>query len=607
MHHAGKLTSAASAPKPPLDTTTTSAITGSPPHRRTQTGTPSGIPSYDSHSKGNTALSIHAPPLFPHPALSLDPPQLPPPPPLHSSRQPSMAGVGVAGSGVTGDGGHVMVHWTQSGPSVHQRADRVGQQSGEEDDDMEDDDDELLTPPPPRERLSYTRYQLELLNGIYLAVRYPNSVQKQLIAKRVGISREQVKIWFQNRRRKDVVGGGKASSADKSPTSPSTSTQDPTSPSDSSCSSPAPSKNSNGDPQDGSKKSPDAMEGGEGQGEGQKSRMVPDAVVNGCISELKRFSDEKLKERKEKRKAKGKRRAHAPAVTGSANQPISRLFQAYDMVAPPNKVTPTAAAYINTSANRFNHSQNTSAFSNPRDYLVNASTMPRLAWDTGLDSLMSQSLSASATDQLAHSRAFGGLGMAGLGMGLLPLSQAQSAGGTLAGMVGPHDSLPVLSDLLSYRQHMEAADSSSRASRDSSLSQSSLLSSNSAASRDSTKLPNLRPAHHNGMAPPHPPSPFGLPRVYPFPFIADPPIMLSSLHQQDPLRHPPHWPHPHATPPSAPAAHFGPMVTMNGMDAYKPVMISSLSNPFFSPSANPAHWPPHPSADPATGTGFSQL
>ena len=55
-------------------------------------------------------------------------------------------------------------------------------------------DDELLTPPPPRERLSYTRYQLELLNGIYISVRYPNSVQKQLIAKRVGISREQVKV-----------------------------------------------------------------------------------------------------------------------------------------------------------------------------------------------------------------------------------------------------------------------------------------------------------------------------------------------------------------------------------------------------------------------------
>jgi hypothetical protein len=51
-----------------------------------------------------------------------------------------------------------------------------------------------FTPPPPRERLSYTRYQLELLNGIYAKVRYPNSSQKQLIAKRVGITREQVKV-----------------------------------------------------------------------------------------------------------------------------------------------------------------------------------------------------------------------------------------------------------------------------------------------------------------------------------------------------------------------------------------------------------------------------
>lgn len=55
-------------------------------------------------------------------------------------------------------------------------------------------EDRPFTPPPPRERLSYTRYQLELLNGIYEEVRYPNSTQKQLIAKRVGITREQVKV-----------------------------------------------------------------------------------------------------------------------------------------------------------------------------------------------------------------------------------------------------------------------------------------------------------------------------------------------------------------------------------------------------------------------------
>ena len=55
-----------------------------------------------------------------------------------------------------------------------------------------------MTPPPQRERFSYTRYQLELLNTIYMEVRYPNSMQKQLIAKRVGITRDQVKVCYHN-------------------------------------------------------------------------------------------------------------------------------------------------------------------------------------------------------------------------------------------------------------------------------------------------------------------------------------------------------------------------------------------------------------------------
>ena len=54
--------------------------------------------------------------------------------------------------------------------------------------------DPPITPPPQRERFSYTRYQLELLTAIFVHVRYPNSIQKQLIAKRVGITRDQVKV-----------------------------------------------------------------------------------------------------------------------------------------------------------------------------------------------------------------------------------------------------------------------------------------------------------------------------------------------------------------------------------------------------------------------------
>jgi hypothetical protein len=53
-------------------------------------------------------------------------------------------------------------------------------------------------------KLSYTTFQLELLESIYETMKYPNSVQKTLVAKYVGITRDQVKIWFQNRRRRDV-------------------------------------------------------------------------------------------------------------------------------------------------------------------------------------------------------------------------------------------------------------------------------------------------------------------------------------------------------------------------------------------------------------------
>jgi hypothetical protein len=44
-------------------------------------------------------------------------------------------------------------------------------------------------------KLSYTPYQLELLNSIYKDMKYPNSVQKTLVAKRIGITRDQVKVW----------------------------------------------------------------------------------------------------------------------------------------------------------------------------------------------------------------------------------------------------------------------------------------------------------------------------------------------------------------------------------------------------------------------------
>lgn len=54
----------------------------------------------------------------------------------------------------------------------------------------------------PQNRANYTRHQLVMLNEIFKKHRYPNSLQKTLIAKYIGVSRDQIRIWFQNKRRK---------------------------------------------------------------------------------------------------------------------------------------------------------------------------------------------------------------------------------------------------------------------------------------------------------------------------------------------------------------------------------------------------------------------
>jgi hypothetical protein len=54
-------------------------------------------------------------------------------------------------------------------------------------------------------KLSYTMFQKSLLESVYRTMKYPNSDQKTILSEKLGISRDQLKIWFQNRRRKDVL------------------------------------------------------------------------------------------------------------------------------------------------------------------------------------------------------------------------------------------------------------------------------------------------------------------------------------------------------------------------------------------------------------------
>ncbi|XP_025103631.1 homeotic protein ocelliless-like isoform X2 [Pomacea canaliculata] len=514
----------------------------------------------------------------------------------------------------------------------------------DDDDDEDDDDDDSrpFTPPPPRGRLSYTRYQLELLNGIYQEVRYPNTVQKQLIAKRVGITREQVKIWFQNRRRKDVVGsraGNRdAATAEKSTNDSTSATRDAIISTTASSRSTSPSVCSKEEDSPDAEGASDMLYVGNGAtGDNRAgheadlrganvgktaSRMVPEVVMRSVISELGRFSSDKLKSKKNKRKNRLKQRGRTPSSSSSsagggsgggggvpvrftpggmvageasdgsvhARSSLSRLFCPYDMVAPPNKVTPTA--FLNTAANRFYHSYGSSAFSSPRDIRPDSlppgggmACMPNLE-GVGLSPGMGGAVPSDASHHHHHHPVLSGLGMAGVG--LMPVGQPPGT--------GAHEGLPVLSDMLGPHHHRHPLDSSTlgREVRESS--------SQPHPAEDASE--NRSTTHHHNHLSPFNMSSSSAPslsmnRVFPFPIFADPPIVLSNLNQHESLRGHSSWP-------ALPPTHLNPMSTLD--ESYKPVLISSITNPFYTHSSPTPHWPiQHTAPDSSSAGGFTQL
>ncbi|GFS12550.1 homeobox protein ceh-37 [Elysia marginata] len=565
--------------------------------------------------------------------------------------------------------------------------------------DEEDDDYRPFTPPPPRERLSYTRYQLELLNGIYLEVRYPNSTQKQLIAKRVGITREQVKIWFQNRRRKDVVTkAGNGRPEDKTKNANSAVSPTPSSGNENS-NPPTEVKASASEVDPAQRVSSDSSESCGGRGTQNQPTstsvstsdststdshlnmvMVSPVVLRSIIAELNKFDNEYLKLKKSKKK-KNKSKAAKLKASLAASLPTSatqsamgglpscksqRLFQSYDMVAPPNKITPTA--FLNTSANRFKHADGTSAFQTPREFrsLSGVSATDSRLWEGfgGLtaqhpNSTLQASLESSDLLHPQRSPAAADLVHASLASNFnmpSPSSHQSALGNYLAGM-GPatpgqpaqpvYENLPVLSDLLSsykspasstaamaaaaaaaQRQLVEQSYLSSPhpslySHQQQSLSASaqqdqhslfhiqagstggSIGSSNSSinSSLDSGKSPLdgassslSSPSPHNpfSLHAHHQASHFTLNRVFPFPLIAEPPMVLSNIRQNDSIRQHTQWPSGPSSPLRSPAPAVGGSSlitpyqgspTSSGLvnDPYRPLMISSLSNPYFCP------------------------
>ncbi|ESO82944.1 hypothetical protein LOTGIDRAFT_169764 [Lottia gigantea] len=461
----------------------------------------------------------------------------------------------------TGDIQHNgLIHWNHAQTTNYDKqATTYDQQSTEKSDDDEDEDDEYrpFTPPPPRERLSYTRYQLELLSGIYEKVRYPNSTQKQLIAKRVGITREQVKIWFQNRRRKDVINNPKSKDKDDSSNPPTSPPQNETS---SKC-----------DSSDKSSSSPTSSEV-----DGPK--MVPNVVLKSVINELERFEKTVLKSKKTKKKSKQKQQkiqqqqqlqqkmaaiaaAAATAATAAATAastssvqqvPASSrvkgvsLFNAYDMISPPNKViTP---GFLDTTVNRFSHSKSSSAFQDPKSS-SDQNTSPTLV--QGYQQLPNP-ISVLPNEYSSHNSTV-----------MTPHLNNQPKGHSV------FENIPVLADLLGYRP----GDKTPKQPMGHTFSpHHPFTSPRNNSDRCYSDIPGS--VNHGSL---------GVNRVFPFPFIADAPVMLSSVRHPDPYRPPVHYLHHQHT-----------------EDPYQPFMISSFSNPYYSTSAAPSQtWPPQqtPSSD----------
>ncbi|KAK3092779.1 hypothetical protein FSP39_007141 [Pinctada imbricata] len=388
-----------------------------------------------------------------------------------------------------------------------------GQDPPQRSEDEDDDDSEYrpFTPPPPRERLSYTRYQLELLNGIYNHVRYPNSTQKQLIAKRVGITREQVKIWFQNRRRKDVV------NKDKPKTEGSPGQTD--------------SKSDNGDSDSGVSDTGSGVEGTEAEDDPNKS-MVPNVVLKSVIAELNKFDkDFKPKKKKKKSKAAKEQKSLKEKYTSAL------INGGFDFINPPNQVVPSASA----PGRALNHSSKSSAFQNPKDSARNIAN-----FFESLGSMTNPGLIGSSNRML--------------------------------GNPAPGCDLPVLSDLL--RSNTDQRNRSD------------------GTSSSANPVPPGYPGPPPGIsAPPHGPYTNPLGYFYPYPFIAEPAFMLSSMRHHDSYRNYGHG----VFPP------FGGDANL----PFQTLCVSQLSNPYFSnvQPMTPLRWSSHnqSSASSTSESSYEQL
>lgn len=366
------------------------------------------------------------------------------------------------------------------------------------------------------------------------------------------------------------------------------------------------------------------------------SNLVSPTILRGMIAELNKFDNEYLKLRKSKKK-KHKLKPSRHSVSSSGTGKSERLFQHYDMLGPPNKVTPTA--FLNTSANKFKHAVDTSAFQSPRENRIPVTANDSRRWEgfalnpsvTGMTenpdivqqkgtpdlvhSSYTSTLNASALpNQSQLSNFLSGRDRVSLPNSSLPSTQSHV-----------YDNLPVLSDLLgNYASHSAGASFAAAAAAVAAAQRQqehSILScvssgqpqpgtnlpgvyfhlpgegsSNSSISGDSGKsLPGdiCFPRSSTLPHPHHQTSTLSMNRVFPFPLVTEPPRMLSSR-QSEAFLHHTQWPSPvpsinSQTPTQSSALGIQGNSSASPAnltkDQYRPMMISSITNPYFSTSA----------------------
>ena len=292
---------------------------------------------------------------------------------------------------------------------------------------------------------------------------------------------------------------------------------------------------------------------------------MPDVVLKSVIGELIRFINDPLKGKKNRKKAKTKQKEKAAIKKGFAT---TLLAGGYDMISPPNQITPSA--FFEKVKKGFNHSKQSSAFESPRDG-------PRPLQINGVSSTSDRS-SPAASGSLSHTKT-SPMNISSHS-NIFPNGFVPKTFNNIPLQSHPSNNLPVLSDLFAYKSCLDAR-------------QKEIMSAGSGpqatsfpSSVSSARTENERNIQPSGLAlGPAPPGRY-LGGIFPYPFIAEQPTILSSARQPDQILRP--------SPQYA--------LPKFGEDPYQPLMISSFPNPYFSPPSS--SWTNHPLPNSTTYTNL---